>query len=531
MRTFSSYGPVSTKSNYFVPRTDLLNLTREYLLGKNQEEGGHYITVWASRQCGKTWLLRELARELKKSPLFCAAIISLQQMFDIENPIDIANAILADISEQTERNLPKVCNFIEFQNIFTREHFDKPLILILDEFDALKETAITSLVAVLRNLYIERSRDNKSAFERNIILHGVALIGIRSVLGVENKSGSPFNVQKCLHVPYLTYDEVCEMYHWYEREYGQKIDQDVIDRVFYVTNGQPGLVSWFGELLTERYNEKKTEPIDMKLFNYVYRDALSVLPNNNTINLISKATDPEYKPVILNLFRTNGKTVFEFEDPAFNYLYMHGVISFERDGDFRYAKFPCQFVQEKLFNRFAREIYSVNGKILPDPFIEIDPIINDNEINVRNLMKLYQSYFVENHDYILSQAPRRKDNRIYEATYHFNLYSWLCSFFQTFKEVSINPEFPTGNGKIDLLLKHRKIRIYGLELKSFTNLSELKKSITQAARYGKSLGLSVISLVVFFDTKINDEFRTRFEKDHTDSETGMKVELIMLETF
>ncbi|MBF0410066.1 MAG: ATP-binding protein [Candidatus Riflebacteria bacterium] len=528
MKTFSSYGPVSKKSNYYVPRTNLLNQARENLLGKNPEEGGHYITVWASRQCGKSWLLRELFFEMRDSRQYLIAHIDLQHLTKVDDSVRAINCIMKMVSEQIHIDFPEINVLEQFESLFKSNYLPMPLILILDEFDALKEEVITDIIGTFRNIHNLRQKDGKSAFEREYRLHGVALIGVRSVLGLENKSGSPFNVQKSLQIPYLTYEEVNEMYHDYERESGQKVNQDVIDRVFYVTNGQPGLVSWFGELLTERYNKDKTKAIDMDLFKYVYADALSVLPNNNTINIISKATSDEYRNVILNLFKTSGKTVFKFEDPAFNYLYMHGVISFERDGEFRYAKFPCQFVQEKLFDRFAREIYSESGKILPDPFIDIDPIINESAINVRNLMKLYQSYFVENREYIIGKAPRRSDNKIFEATYHFNLYAWLNSFLDR-KKCYISPEFPTGNGKIDLLIKHKNIHIYGLELKSFTDLAEMKKSIEQAAYYGKSLGLSVISLVIFFNTKITDELRERFEKDYANQETGVKVELIMIE--
>jgi hypothetical protein len=36
----------------------------------------------------------------------------------------------------------------------------------------------------------------------------MALIGVRAVLGVENVKGSPFNVQRSVHIPNLTHDEV-----------------------------------------------------------------------------------------------------------------------------------------------------------------------------------------------------------------------------------------------------------------------------------------------------------------------------------
>ena len=83
----------------------------------------------------------------------------------------------------------------------------------------------------------------------------MALIGVRSVLGIENKRGSPFNVQRSLHIPNLTKGEVFQMYQWYERESGQQVEEAVIERVYDETQGQPGLVSWLGELLTETYNE------------------------------------------------------------------------------------------------------------------------------------------------------------------------------------------------------------------------------------------------------------------------------------
>jgi len=55
--------------------------------------------------------------------------------------------------------------------------------------------------------------------------------------------------------------------------------------------------------------------------------------------------------------------------------------------------------------------------------------------------------------------------RIYEAVFHFHIYSYLASFFRSYDGV-VQPEFPTGNGKIDLLIRHGG-QLFGLELKSF----------------------------------------------------------------
>ncbi len=77
------------------------------------------------------------------------------------------------------------------------------------------------------------------------------------------------------------------------------------------------------------------------------------------INIISKAIDEEYRETVLQLFRIDQEVVFNFENPHFNYLYMHGVISYEETEDFSYVKSPCPFVQEKLFRYFSSVLFEV----------------------------------------------------------------------------------------------------------------------------------------------------------------------------
>ena len=60
MRRFSSYGPVDTDLDYYVPRQALVDLAHARLLGENPDRGGHYITVWAPRQRGKTWIVQQV---------------------------------------------------------------------------------------------------------------------------------------------------------------------------------------------------------------------------------------------------------------------------------------------------------------------------------------------------------------------------------------------------------------------------------------------------------------------------------------
>ncbi|MEM7132031.1 MAG: hypothetical protein AAF702_37320 [Chloroflexota bacterium] len=65
MPKFTSYGIVNPKLHYHVPRTELIGRALGQLMGENPSEGGHYITVWAPRQAGKSWVLHSTLRRIR----------------------------------------------------------------------------------------------------------------------------------------------------------------------------------------------------------------------------------------------------------------------------------------------------------------------------------------------------------------------------------------------------------------------------------------------------------------------------------
>ncbi|MBM4459159.1 MAG: hypothetical protein FJ011_15585 [Chloroflexi bacterium] len=125
-----------------------------------------------------------------------------------------------------------------------------------------------------------------------------------------------------LHIPNLTFAEVEAMFRWYERESGQPVVQAVIDRVYAETRGQPGLTSWLGELLTETYNPDRSRPLDLAELDRVLLWATDGLGNANILNLISKAKQEPYRGVVLELFRTDEKLLFHYDDPLLSFLYL-----------------------------------------------------------------------------------------------------------------------------------------------------------------------------------------------------------------
>lgn len=528
MRRFSSYGPINTNIHYYAPRKELIGRAYTKLLGEDPAQGGHYITVWAPRQCGKTWVMLEVLKMLEDSSQFDVVTIGLEHFKNVPHFSRVISYITKEIARELQLNIPPVDTPDAFMEFFTGAFLKKPLILILDEFDALSEEMINDIVGILRNIYTQKLKETGKPVEKKWFrLHALALIGVRGVLGIENQKGSPFNVQQSLHIPNLTIDEIKGMFKWFEKDTGQKVEAAVIKRLFYETSGQPGLTCWFAELLTDTYNEQTGKPVGLENFEEVYAAAVKILPNNNILNLISKADQEPYRQTVLELFKTARKIDFSYDNKRLNFLYMNGVIDHEKQSRTEYyVKFSSPFVQKRLFNYFSNELFPNMGK-LHEPFENLGDTIDESALNPRNLLKRYEDYFKKNRDWLLKDAPRRSDLRIYEAVYHFNLYSYLDDFLEAWG-ARVIPEFPTGNGQIDLTVIHGDNR-YGIELKSYTNERNYKLALRQAVKYGKQLKLEEVYLV-FFVEYIDDSSRATYEKDFKEPVTGVIVKPVFIET-
>lgn len=531
MRKFSSYGPVDTDLYYYAPRKELIKKGFNQLLGENPQKGGHYITVWGPRQCGKTWVMREIIGNIKKTGQYETGILTLERAREVKDEEVVLKILVEKLQDAFEIPLPMIKDLNELPLLFSKQYFKKPVILVLDEFDSLEEVFINRFAGIFREMYISRANEvDKTSGEKACLLHAMALVGVRSVLGIENESGSPFNVQRSMNIPNLTREEVETMFKWYEKDSGQKVEPTVISELYEETRGQPGLTCWLGELLTAGFDDHvndQSKPLTIKDFNAVYTAATVALPNNNILNLISKAKKEKNKTFLLEMFQTGDKLSFTFDDPTINDLYMNGIVDKELAGDGNYyLRFSCPLVQKRIFNYFANTYFRQKGQLMP-PFTKLADVITDTDITIPKLLELYQNYLTKNKDWLFKPVPRRADMRVFEAVYHFNLYAYLSSFL-TNQGGRVIPEFPTGNGKIDLVITYSK-NTYGIELKSFTNERDFQKALDKAARYGKQLKLPVIYLVSFVEY-IDDENRKQFEVDYMDKNTGVKVSPIFVTT-
>lgn len=159
MRRFSSYGPIHTKLDYYAPREALLANAYTQLVGEHPEEGGHYTTVWAPRQTGKTWVMQQVLFRLLDDERFDVVKLNLQHLQEETDVAFIVGDIGKKLLDALQKPQKETPTLQAFEEIFTRKTLAKPFILILDEFDALSEEGIAGIARIFRNIYLHRRDD------------------------------------------------------------------------------------------------------------------------------------------------------------------------------------------------------------------------------------------------------------------------------------------------------------------------------------------------------------------------------------
>jgi len=505
MREFCSYGPVDDEQHFSVARRGLVEPCVQQLIGA-PGKGGHYFTIWAPRQTGKTWLMREACREITQSceEQFLVADMSMQRVIMEED--DSEDRFLRKMPRLLQmtfglKEAPTIADWDDVADVFAADVglFDRPVILFIDEFDKLPPRIIDRLVNLFRDMYLGRSK---------YLLHGLALIGVRAVLGVESQRGSPFNVQRSVHVPNFTEDEVVELFRQYQEESRQTVEASVVAEVCRVTRGQPGLVGWFGELLTKTHNPGEGRSIDSEAWADVYRMALYREWNNTVLNIVKKARG-DYQAHVLELF-ARSDVEFKLDADWCNFLYLNGII----DGDTatdeggmktEICRFSSPFIQERLYNALTDDLVGDRMPILALEILDdLADVFAGEALDLPALLERYKAYLTRLEAKGIDpwkEQPRRSDLRLTEAVGHFHLYAWLQAAVG--RRCVASPEFPTGNGKVDLLLQCGDKRGI-IEVKSFVDLYEVQRGCQQAARYAASLGLDSVTMALFVPARDDD---------------------------
>ncbi|MEM7495806.1 MAG: ATP-binding protein, partial [Myxococcota bacterium] len=221
-----------------------------------------YFLVHAPRQTGKTTCLKALRDHLNRAGRYRCVSVSVEQgqaaRQDVEKGIrSVLTQIALSASTQLQDDFVMECR----QNVFTLmgaedalryvlmrwcKHDPKPLVLLIDEIDALVGDTLIAVLRQLRAGYCDR---DTAPFPQSIVLCGMRhLRDYRMELGEEGRKvlseASPFNINsKSLRLGDFSQEDVQILYTQHTQETGQKFGDGVYEHVFELTQGQPWLVN------------------------------------------------------------------------------------------------------------------------------------------------------------------------------------------------------------------------------------------------------------------------------------------------
>lgn len=266
-RWFNTEGPCNPEDHYMLPATARLPQVMRLITQKR------YFVLHAPRQTGKTTAFLALAHELTTSGRFASALISMEAGAPFSNdPGAAEEAILSDwrgsISWQLPPDLqppawpasaPGSRIGVALQT--WAEAVSRPLVLFLDDIDALQDRSLISVLRQIRSAYPRRPQS---------FPWSLALIGLRDVRDYKVVSGgsdrlhttSPFNIKaESLTLRSFTAEEVASLYQQHTAETGHVFIAEAIAHAFELTQGQPWLVNALARQVVEVLVPDVTVPI------------------------------------------------------------------------------------------------------------------------------------------------------------------------------------------------------------------------------------------------------------------------------
>ncbi len=256
MRFFNTEGPVRPEDHYAIPPLSRVDV--DELLGLVRSK--RYFVLHAPRQTGKTSALialRDLLNRGEAGDFRCVSANVEPAQVARDNVQRGVRAILSGLASRArqtgddypDRVWPDVLAKAGPEDALRAllagwcEANPTPLVLLIDEIDALVGDTLLSVLRQLRADYEQRP----AGFPQSIVLCGVRDVRdyrIRSSSGEVVAGGSPFNVAaKSLRLGDFTEAETRALMAQHTAETGQRFTPAALDAVWTQTRGQPWLVN------------------------------------------------------------------------------------------------------------------------------------------------------------------------------------------------------------------------------------------------------------------------------------------------
>ena len=255
-RFFNTAGPIIAEDHYHVPPLQRLDYDEALMLIRQKR----YFVLHAPRQTGKTSTLLALRDQLNRGGEFRCVYVNVEGgQTARENVREGVRAILSALARAARHALDDLFVAEVWPGVLEEagpndalgdtlarwsEAEAKPLVLLIDEIDALIGDTLLSVLRQLRAGYPDRPR----RFPQSVILCGVRDVRdyrIRSA--VENQiiaGGSAFNIKaKSLRLGDFSRREVESLLGQHTEETGQAFTDEARREIWDLTQGQPWLVN------------------------------------------------------------------------------------------------------------------------------------------------------------------------------------------------------------------------------------------------------------------------------------------------
>jgi hypothetical protein len=457
-----------------------------------------YFTLHAPRQTGKTTYLYALARKLNSEGKYIASVVSFERAGVASMTLDNANStVINAIYNSSTRQLdekyrpgnPEGKNSPDLYNYLQRwsESQEKPIVLFIDEIDALLDDVLISILRQLRDGYQGRPKHFPSS---------VALVGLRDVrdykvrIREDRKSygaASPFNIKaKSIFLKNFSKQEVDELLEQHTKETGQVFSTEVKEEIYRLSTGQPWLVNALAnqivaEILKNDYSKEIT-------FDIVTEAKIQLILRRDTHldSLVDKLKETKVKKIVQAII--NGDTIiFDILVDDIAYLRDLGIIS---------QSSPLMFANPIYAEIIPRVMASpiqemISGDIQTPWFVN-----KDGTLNMEKVMKEFQDFYRRNSEAWLDRYEYK------ESAHHLLLMAFLQRVINSGGEII--REMAAGNGRLDMLVKFRG-QEFAFELKVKRDKYTIEDGKKQLSRYLDRLGLTEGYLVIFDPADIDWE--------------------------
>ncbi|MBK5967954.1 MULTISPECIES: ATP-binding protein [Thiorhodovibrio] len=318
-RFFNTSGPVDPDDHYSLPPLQRVDWTEiNHLIGTKR-----YFVLHAPRQTGKTSTLLAIMAELNRESRFACVYANIEGAQAARGDATIgiptvcsAIARAIDIHLGDTRIKTWLANEgrgIVAQDQLTTllEHWCRqsstPVVLLLDEVDALVGDTLISLLRQIRAGYNQRPE----AFPQSIILCGVRDVRDYRMRSADQEiitGGSAFNIKaESLRIGNFTADEVRALWLQHTEATGQHFAPEIFEPLWLDTRGQPWLVNALGYEITWKNKAARDRSRPITLEDYRDgRERLILSRATHLDQLADKLKEPRVHAVIAALLSTEG---------------------------------------------------------------------------------------------------------------------------------------------------------------------------------------------------------------------------------